>query len=629
MFETFERRRFFSVVSGTSEDDVFVVTESKAYPGYVAVAGSPYYINEPDEELVLFMDWGNDSVSVDLPGEFMLAHPKFRLVVYGSGGDDTITGSTAGDFIDGGGGDDVINGWSGNDRIDGSYGNDTLIGGNGRDSLYGGSENDSLRGNGSADVLYGDDGNDTIYGDSGSDHINGGANPDRLRGGDGDDDIAGGGGRDLIGGEAGNDTLNGQAGPDALAGGVGSDSFLHVETIDTTDYTAGQDSGSGAIASVAQLDLHNNKLFVTAPGAGATSTYNGVTGLIQTVSGALNGSGIVTSGTPTAGSGSLTTIAVAMESSISNSGNTFGGQTITGGDTLVMYTWNGDADLDGKVDADDYFQIDGAYYNAFANYDVQGTSKADRILVYLQDGELVVSVNTHLSYPTSHRPIQIDAGDGDDVVWIDPQLGAKSVTIRGGAGADTILAGGGNDRIFAGDGDDSVEGGDGKDTIYGDAGNDSLRGGGGSDLLDGGDGADTLRGDAGNDNICGGANSDRLRGSAGNDTLDGGGSRDLIAGEIGDDSLIGGAGDDVCDGGAGTDDFNGGSGFDQIFLSHSDLDYCDIEEINSGETSDADAIVQAAGLVKTGAGKLNLNGAHTRYSGATTVQGGTLTLSPG
>ena len=35
-------------------------------------------------------------------------------------------------------------------------------------------------------------------------------------------------------------------------------------------------------------------------------------------------------------------------------------------DTLVMYTWNGDANLDGKVNADDYFQID-SHYNSTAD----------------------------------------------------------------------------------------------------------------------------------------------------------------------------------------------------------------------------------------------------------------------
>ena len=52
---------------------------------------------------------------------------------------------------------------------------------------------------------------------------------------------------------------------------------------------------------------------------------------------------------------------------------------------MVMYTWNGDANLSGRVDADDYFQIDShygqsgaanlGYFNGDFNYD--GVVNAD------------------------------------------------------------------------------------------------------------------------------------------------------------------------------------------------------------------------------------------------------------
>src|SRR5439155_10398123 len=37
---------------------------------------------------------------------------------------------------------------------------------------------------------------------------------------------------------------------------------------------------------------------------------------------------------------------------------TWGGQTVTGSNTLVMYTYGGDANLDGKITIDDYGKID-------------------------------------------------------------------------------------------------------------------------------------------------------------------------------------------------------------------------------------------------------------------------------
>ncbi|MEO6437447.1 MAG: PEP-CTERM sorting domain-containing protein, partial [Tepidisphaeraceae bacterium] len=53
-------------------------------------------------------------------------------------------------------------------------------------------------------------------------------------------------------------------------------------------------------------------------------------------------------------------------------------QTVLGSDTLVMFTWGGDANLDGKINIDDYGQIDFnvessgsvfGWYNGDFNYD--------------------------------------------------------------------------------------------------------------------------------------------------------------------------------------------------------------------------------------------------------------------
>ena len=55
---------------------------------------------------------------------------------------------------------------------------------------------------------------------------------------------------------------------------------------------------------------------------------------------------------------------------------TWAGQTMTGSDTLVMYTYGGDANLDGKIDISDYGRIDfniplgtNGWYNGDFNYD--------------------------------------------------------------------------------------------------------------------------------------------------------------------------------------------------------------------------------------------------------------------
>jgi hypothetical protein len=45
---------------------------------------------------------------------------------------------------------------------------------------------------------------------------------------------------------------------------------------------------------------------------------------------------------------------------------TFAGTSVSSSDVLAMYTYTGDANLSGKIDADDYFQID-SHFNKSAN----------------------------------------------------------------------------------------------------------------------------------------------------------------------------------------------------------------------------------------------------------------------
>src|SRR6185437_4682776 len=138
-------------------------------------------------------------------------------------------------------------------------------------------------------------------------------------------------------------------------------------------------SGTSAATSVVKslaitagkMDLQNNKLIVKGSAGGGTATlgawngsaYDGITGLIAAGrnGGAWNGNGIVTSQSNAAAPSFLTTLAVASADQIARVGKNFGGQIVRAGDVLVMYTYAGDANLDGKIDADDYFSIDSSY----------------------------------------------------------------------------------------------------------------------------------------------------------------------------------------------------------------------------------------------------------------------------
>src|SRR5205814_523089 len=139
-----------------------------------------------------------------------------------------------------------------------------------------------------------------------------------------------------------------------------------------------------SVANGAKLDLTDNKLITSSAGGtlGTGNTYSGVTGLIQSGrnGGGWGGSGIVTSQT-SATTSNFTSIGVATAQQVkglANPGDTavFAGQTVTGTDTLVMYTYGGDANLDGKINISDYGRIDfniplgvSGWYNGDFNYD--------------------------------------------------------------------------------------------------------------------------------------------------------------------------------------------------------------------------------------------------------------------
>jgi len=114
------------------------------------------------------------------------------------------------------------------------------------------------------------------------------------------------------------------------------------------------------------LDLNDNALIVTGGSASRnavldlTSGYVKWGGIMSSINGPFGGLAALVNdkGDGTALVGSL------------------GGQSIGVNDVIVKYTWNGDANIDGLVNADDYFQIDSGYisqnpgwYNGDFNYD--------------------------------------------------------------------------------------------------------------------------------------------------------------------------------------------------------------------------------------------------------------------
>ena len=122
-------------------------------------------------------------------------------------------------------------------------------------------------------------------------------------------------------------------------------------------------TGAVSIGANARIDLKDNKLITTSPAGTATGgTYDGVQGEVQRAhnAGAWNQPGLTTS-MPDAVTG-LTSIGVGTGARVLGLGpgetDTFAGQTVSDTSTIAMYTYRGDANMDGFISGDDYSAID-------------------------------------------------------------------------------------------------------------------------------------------------------------------------------------------------------------------------------------------------------------------------------
>jgi hypothetical protein len=122
-----------------------------------------------------------------------------------------------------------------------------------------------------------------------------------------------------------------------------------------------------ALGASGKLNIQDNKAILTNVPAGTWNgaAYTDATALVVSGRGTGNlwdgTSGIITGQSAAIGS-NFTSIGVAKASNVLPSTATatalWAGQTVTGTDTLVMYTYGGDATMDGKINVDDYIKID-------------------------------------------------------------------------------------------------------------------------------------------------------------------------------------------------------------------------------------------------------------------------------
>ncbi|HYO09525.1 MAG TPA: LamG-like jellyroll fold domain-containing protein [Tepidisphaeraceae bacterium] len=127
-----------------------------------------------------------------------------------------------------------------------------------------------------------------------------------------------------------------------------SNATLNVINNATATLGAGQRLAAVNISGGGKLDLKNRHVILTG------QSLDAVTALLVAGrnGGSWNGSGILTSMPPAIAPSTLTTLGIASNRT------TFAKGAVSPSDVIVMYTYAGDADLNGKLDGDDYFVID-------------------------------------------------------------------------------------------------------------------------------------------------------------------------------------------------------------------------------------------------------------------------------
>ncbi|MCY1321477.1 VCBS repeat protein [compost metagenome] len=205
----------------------------------------------PGNEQARYFGYDLSSFDPGDPGIVVVGDDAKSNLIYGTSGNDTLTGGALDDTIIGRGGNDVISGGGGHDTLRGGAGNDRIDGGTGDDLLdlsdaSAGVTFTLVQGSGDTTVNLtsvglGTDTYRNIEGLIGSDFndtLTGSASNDELYGGGGSDTINGGGGSDLLYGGQGSDTMTGDGGGDTFVIDAGSLQLSIDDVI--TDYNYAQ-----------------------------------------------------------------------------------------------------------------------------------------------------------------------------------------------------------------------------------------------------------------------------------------------------------------------------------------------------------------------------------------------------
>jgi Ca2+-binding RTX toxin-like protein len=275
------------MVADVDRDLTFTIADFKTEfaAGTISALSPANFV--PGQFLVITGTVGNDTLTGTAVGEPIygvagndtLSGGLGADALYGGTGNDTLNGETGGDTLSGGEGNDILNGGDDADTLRGDAGNDTLDGGAGSDDSRGGAGDDVITGGSGSDTMAGDDGNDTLTASSGGGTAHGGNGNDNITGSNLGDDLRGDEGDDVITALSGNDILRGGGGTDHLSGGDGADDIDGGTGNDTIFGGEGNDIlGGGLGAFRNSLDGGGGNDILYAGAGGSTDTVTGGAG---------------------------------------------------------------------------------------------------------------------------------------------------------------------------------------------------------------------------------------------------------------------------------------------------------------------------------------------------------------
>ncbi|MDO9317567.1 MAG: calcium-binding protein [Gammaproteobacteria bacterium] len=516
-------------------------------------------------------------------------------ILYGYGGNDTIT-DTSGDasIYGGAGNDDITFGYSENHTIHGDEGDDylhasyigadatsklnTFVGGSGNDRIVSGSSKDTY-------VFNRGDGQDTIwdynsFGSAGADKILFGAGIVQ-----GDLKVTNSSGHIVI-------TIIDPSNPSAMDSITLENAYinasLEIESLQFADGTAMSAAQLKALAAVIHGTSGNdvlsgsnqNEVFY---GYEGNDTIDGQDGN-DTIDGG-EGNDNITFGhsynhTIHGGQGDDFLHSNYTGSNVTSKTNTLSGgagnDRIESGSSQDTYLFSRGDGQDTINDFNGFSTTSGADKIVFGagivQSDISATNANGHIVITVNNPsnpELTDSIKLENAYTSNSWQIEsFEFADGSvmnaaqiktlaatvhGTAGDDTRNGtAQAETFLGYAGNDTLSAGAGDDTLHGGEGNDTLDGGEGTDNIYGDAGDDTITDYYGGGTIQGGDGNDvitlsvssteyTIDAGAGDDWIkytgqasYGGNSVRTLTGGLGNDRIESGRWRDTYVFNRGD-----------------------------------------------------------------------------------------------